>query len=534
MQTKSQSIPFHVIDPHSSIPPGAKGWSAYLNRDRWDDWGKYCTQFYLTVIDHDGVQHGIGQLKIGERGLKPHRGVPDAPPGHREPNIPSSFEQLDDAFFSIGQDDEYYTNLDTVGDTIREQVLTCLHDVAWDKERWEWAKDETVMEESLLRSITRSTVEGQFRRMANGDARVTRYDFAYSPPKRLGDGAPPFTLDFSVNPNSPIPTNVHVLIGRNGVGKTRLLSLMTKALVAKDASAKQSGKFELSEHGRRSGTFANVVAVSFSAFDEEDLLPDRNPEPDSLGFSHIGLRGWSSELPTASINPKSPTMLAREFVDSLSECRIGARRKRWVKVITTLQSDPVFRAAQLTDLIDADISNHEHQEANEDRERALGTFKSLSSGHKIVLLILTRLVEKVEERTLVLIDEPEAHLHPPLLSAMTRALSELLVKRNRVAIVATHSPIILQEVPKSCVWILDRTLSTSKAERPSIETFAENVGILSREVFKLELSQSGYHQILGDLRKNSGSYEDALAQLEGQLGAEGKAVLRGMYLNNGE
>ena len=37
-------------------------------------------------------------------------------------------------------------------------------------------------------------------------------------------------------------------------------------------------------------------------------------------------------------------------------------------------------------------------------------FKDLSSGHKIVLLTLTRLVEKVEEKTLVLIDEPEAHL----------------------------------------------------------------------------------------------------------------------------
>jgi predicted ATP-dependent endonuclease of OLD family len=179
-------------------------------------------------------------------------------------------------------------------------------------------------------------------------------------------------------------------------------------------------------------------------------------------------------------------------------------------------------------MIEANLSK------KEEREVVLKTFKDLSSGHKIVLLTLTRLVEKVEERTLVLIDEPEAHLHPPLLSAMTRAISELLVKRNGVAIVATHSPIILQEVPKSCVWILDRILTASKAERPSIETFAESVGILSREVFQLELSQSGYHQILGDLWQNSASYADALDQLGGQLGAEGKAVLRGMYLNDEE
>lgn len=382
------------------------------------------------------------------------------------------------------------------------------------------------MGESLLRSVTRSTVEGQFRRMARGDARVTRYEFSYSPPKRLGEGAPPFELEFSVDPSSRIPTNVHILIGRNGVGKTRLLSLMTKALVAKDASAKQSGKFELSEQGKNSGTFANVVAVSFSAFDEADLLPDRDSSSDALGFSYIGLRGWASDSPTASIKPKSPQMLATEFVNSLKECRIGARRRRWAEVVGTLQSDPVFKAAQLAEVIEADLSD------KEELEGVLKTFKALSSGHKIVLLTLTRLVEKVEERTLVLIDEPEGHLHPPLLSAMTRAISELLVRRNGVAVVATHSPIILQEVPRSCVWIINRILTASKAERPTIETFGESIGILSREVFQLELSQSGYHQILNDVRREAVSYEDALDLMGHQLGAEGKAVLRAMYVND--
>jgi len=117
---------------------------------------------------------------------------------------------------------------------------------------------------------------------------------------------------------------------------------------------------------------------------------------------------------------------------------------------------------------------------------------------------------------------------------MTRAISELMVKRNGVAIVATHSPVILQEVPKCCVWILDRMLTVSKAERPSIETFAESIGILSREVFQLELSQSGYHQILRELRRKSARYQDALVELDDKLGAEGKAVLMGMYLYDEE
>lgn len=526
MQKNSQSLPFHILSGREKIPSDTEGWSAYLDADRWDDWGKYRTQFYLTVIDPKGEKHGIGQVKIGSRGLKPHASGPDIPPGHRFPDLDEDFTQLDEECFSLGQDEEYYSNLDALGDPIREQVLIALRDVAWDIDLWESVQDEYVMGESLLRSVTRSTVEGQFRRMARGDARVTRYEFSYSPPKRMGDGAPPFELNFHVDPESPIPTNVHVLIGRNGVGKTHLLSLMTKALVAKDASAKQSGKFELSERGRNSGKFANVVAVSFSAFDEAELLPDRDSSSDALGFSYIGLRGWTSDSPTASIKPKSPQALATEFGTSLKECRIGARRRRWAEVIGILQSDPVFNAAQLTKMIEADLSD------KEELEGVLKTFKALSSGHKIVLLTLTRLVEKVEERTLVLIDEPEGHLHPPLLSAMTRAVSELLVKRNGVAVIATHSPIILQEVPKSCVWIINRILTSSKAERPTIETFGESIGILSREVFQLELSQSGYHRILGKVRREATTYEEAIELLGHQLGAEGKAVLRAMYLSN--
>ena len=72
----------------------------------------------------------------------------------------------------------------------------------------------------------------------------------------------------------------------------------------------------------------------------------------------------------------------------------------------------------------------------------------MSSGHAIVFMTITRLVEKVDERSLVLLDEPESHLHPPLLSALIRALSDLLVSRNAIAIIATHSPVVLQEVPQ--------------------------------------------------------------------------------------
>lgn len=518
-----QIIEFSVIAQNAKVPRDAKGWSAYLNRDRWDDWSSYCTQFYLTIVDSEGNHHEIGHVKIGQKGLKAGSGRdPNLESLHRKPDMPESFEILGEDFFSVGQDEEYYQNLTEIGEEVRLLVLVALKDVAYDSERWSWAKDEDVTDTSLLRSVTSSTVEGQFRRLANGDARVTRYDFSYIPPKREGDGERRFTLDFSVNPKSPIPTNIHVLIGRNGVGKTRLLSLMTRALVAQKASARQSGSFEMNEVGGSASTFANVVAVSFSAFDDSEFFDDRKQGSDSLGFAYIGLKG--RRRGSSPARPKSPKALADDFVKSLRICRIGARANRWRDVISILESDPIFKSVQLKSVIDADL------EDEDTCERVFKIFSLLSSGHKIVLLALTRLVEKVEERTLVLIDEPEGHLHPPLLSAMTRAISGLMVRRNGVAIIATHSPVILQEVPKSCVWIMNRTSRVAAAVRPKFETFAENVGILTREVFRLELVRSGFYNILQEVREQQPSYEGAINYFNDELGAEGRAILRAMYL----
>ena len=142
-----------------------------------------------------------------------------------------------------------------------------------------------------------------------------------------------------------------------------------------------------------------------------------------------------------------------------------------------------------------------------------------------MLLTITKLVEKVEEKTLVLMDEPEAHLHPPLLSAFVRALSDLLINRNGVAIVATHSPVVLQEVPASCAWKIVRHGIAARADRPEIETFSENVGILTREVFGLEVTRSGFHKLLAEAIGPSDNIEAVLAKFDNEVGSEGRALI---------
>ncbi len=141
---------------------------------------------------------------------------------------------------------------------------------------------------------------------------------------------------------------------------------------------------------------------------------------------------------------------------------------------------------------------------------------------------------RFDERTLVLLDEPEGHLHPPLLASFVRCLSDLLVRRNGVAIVATHSPVVLQEVPQSCAWKLRRSGRTAIVERPTVNTFGENIGVLTRDVFGLQVTQSGFHKLLRDAVADGSSYRSVLSKFDGELGDEAKAIVQALIAEREE
>ena len=140
-------------------------------------------------------------------------------------------------WFSVGQNDSYYDNIRALGPVLRAEILDVLCDIAYDEESFDQAMMWDVTHASLLHAVAPQTVGVQFRRIARGGMRFTDYDFSYVAPARPSEEAAsePWQLFFSVQPHSSPPTNVHVLIGRNGVGKTTLLGNLTSAVVSPGA-----------------------------------------------------------------------------------------------------------------------------------------------------------------------------------------------------------------------------------------------------------------------------------------------------------
>ena len=506
---------FSILPPRSNIPSGKN--HCYLLTNDWNDWFQFITQFYLIYLDSEGKSHDIGHVKIGEYNMKDSQ---------TRPSLVNEFETLDsDYFFSLGQSIEYYESLEEIGFEIRIVILKSLNDIAYDLNQFYLARNEYVTKRSLMRNFSQEEILGQLHRLSHGGARLHEYNFEYIPPVDDLEEKSTTRLKFKVQPESKPPTNVHVLIGGNGVGKSYLLNSMVQALLLRKSKNISLGTFIWRDENKAK-PFSNLILVSFSAFDDFPMFSERKTDEDGLDFAFIGLKeprsdGKDMEGPGSSL-PKTPKSLSLEFVRSLRSLRGSSKLERWLDALQLLEFDPLFNSTEIATL--GTINRRIFSEA------ATDTFDKLSSGHKSILLSLTRLVELVEEKTLVLIDEPEAHLHPPLLSAFIRAISDLLINRNGIAIIATHSPVILQEVPKSCVWIIGRSNHTVIAERPENETFGENVSILTRDIFSLEVTHSGFHKMIRDVVNEADDYEEALELFSGELGGEAKAILRTLMI----
>ncbi|MEV8236411.1 AAA family ATPase [Rhodococcus sp. NPDC077669] len=460
----------------------------------------------------------IGKVKIARRDLR-----------HKErPLIGNkNYDSLPDECYSLGQSDEYYENLKNIGQAlggaVREDILKSMRDIAFDLRLFEETRQYESTQVSLLRSWTARTVRHQLNRIAHGGRLKDRYFIKYTFPAVEADLHPP-TLDFKVDPDSQPASNIHVIIGRNGAGKTTLFRRISLCFL--DPGSENIGTISDAERPQVTPV-VNLVSVAFSAFDPFEPVDIREYNA-SISYNYVGLRKeLTSEDGSRQSSLKDTDELALEFVDSLDEIISAGRVETWLKAIEHINNDANFAEYELSSMVSIPRpANRASERATIHKRNARRAFRKMSSGHKIVLLTLSRLVHLVEERSLILIDEPESHLHPPLLAAFIRALSDLLDTRNGIAFIATHSPVVLQEVPASCVSILRRYGDLYSVHRPETETFGEAVGVLTHGVFDLEVQGSGFHKEISRAVERYTTYEEVMASFGGQVGGEGRALIR--------
>lgn len=111
---------------------------------------------------------------------------------------------------------------------------------------------------------------------------------------------------------------------------------------------------------------------------------------------------------------------------------------------------------------------------------------SLSSGQETFVNLIINILALIKPNSLILIDEPENTLHPNIEIDFISILQDILSDEDfdSFAIISTHSPTIVREVPESFVRVIKFDGSEQPLiDSPLIKTFGADIGTITNYVF---------------------------------------------------
>lgn len=525
---------FTVFPPSKDGPGPFVG--AALMQDNWNDYS-YQTQYhlYLSTPEFTGQ---VGTVKILRRGQTSSDylqiAVGDMPP-------------LSTEFISLGQDLDYYERLATLPAPLRTEILSHLQDALANPEHAAGFFDEHGWKTSVLRYIDWPSFQRDASVLLERDYdKVARLGVSLS--FDVTGWNDPLTLDFQA-PRDPflwsgddaLPDRVAVLVGRNGSGKSTLLSRLARVIHAsqRDRSSEllQSlGRIEPPGIG-----FTRVVNVAYSAFDafqvpgvgesERQQIADETSR--GIGrYHYCGLRNIAAELRSSQgvgdidgnvIRAEGPDrqervifktsgQLSDEFGTLVRRIDEGARQDLFAEVCRILASDVSFQ----------DLGDHPASTISLD---PVGNFRKWSTGHKIALHLAASLVVFTEPKSIVLIDEPESHLHPPLLAALMHAVRVILRRNDAFAVIATHSPVVVQETLSHHVSIVRRSGDETHIFKPKIQVYGESIGEITNEVFGLTSDAADFYATLSKLVDTGLALDTIEGMFSGGLSMQARAFV---------
>lgn len=333
-----------------------------------------------------------------------------------------------------------------------------------------------------------------------------------------------------------VPNGCVVFIGGNGSGKSTAMYKLAKLMYTEiDKRRKPEYKEYIGELKPNNVGVSKMIVISYSPFDNF-MLPawDENPEESAERFIYCGIRDYiaerdlllqeqdgkyeqSEEVILADrqnrTQLKSIQELANEFVEQFTKLKQDSKRRTIWEEITESAEE-----------LHPELSKAMGQISfGPDDGTRIGMFKNLSTGNKYIFHMLATIIGNIEDDSLILFDEPENHIHPPLLSFLLTAIRRVLHNYNSVVFISTHSPVIIQETFANNVYVIKRIGEGVTMTHPNIETYGANIGEITSEVFNLTSDNISYYKLFSylygkwTLRFNE-TPESMLAEFESKLG----------------
>lgn len=517
-----------------------------LKRSNWDDYGfKIFYQLYRRSDERADDPDLIGSLRILFSGGWENNQMA----------IEEDFDALPPTACSVANSLDYYERISALPSEEREWLMESLNDLAANPYLRNEAENFEHYHKSLFRDV--EDVDG----FLEDASAILRSDFS-----QLPDLSEPFTFQVSGwndpikfnfdgpddewgqwqsermgtrGPRVVLPRRVAVIIGRNGSGKSTLLSRLARVAFAKPSDRKSDDMQALGEISPPEFGFTRIISISYSAFDSfqipglddsERLQISRDIENSSGRFIFCGLRDIAAELSSSdeTSEAEEPERRSSTHLKNLSD--LAKEFQALLAIINEKDRISVFQDGLDVILADASFGDIEERTvADLVGDNAAKAFMSWSTGHKIAIHVLASITAHCQRKSIVLFDEPETHLHPPLIAALMRAVRIVLERTNAFCVVATHSPVILQETLARHVYIVERDGDIVSVRQPQMETFAESIGSLTYDSFGLTAEATYFSKTLKRLVSSADEPSDLDPLFPIGLSAQAEAFVMSLF-----
>lgn len=435
-----------------------------LTADNWDDFD-YRTLFAMEYQTSSGTSISIGSVKIASDDQEKKKITP----------LDAEFEELPDNYFSLGQTLKYYQVLNELGKDVRDQILYGLRDIVIRPDLVDRFGDKDVFISSIVRFSEAVEVQRKARLFffPEEPSAQTKCSFLFEVEMR--EAAEPYRLSVVLGNEPRLPDRIMALIGKNGTGKTWLLGRLAAALSGDEVEVGQFRPWR--------PAFRRVLAVSYSAFDKFNKPTTKR----KFSYIYCGVYDKLGRL-------NAPQKLMAKLREAATRIVEKKRRKIWREIIQ----------AVLDRSITAAMEKYLFSRASD--ETSSLKRPPLSSGQLVLASTVTELIAYIEENSMVLLDEPEMHQHPNSVAGLLVSLNGLLHKFESFAVIATHSPLVIQQIPAQYVRQFIRSGNVTVIRELQKECFGENLSAITEELFQTSatpsLYQSWFKQDIADLSEN--------------------------------
>ncbi|MBF3412626.1 AAA family ATPase [Burkholderia pseudomallei] len=532
--------------------------------DNWDDYG-YKTSFATTCrLGGKLVDIGVTRLLIGDLTMSV-----TALDELRKAGWDGTFPAPGLDYISVPQEITFYQQVKAhLGGAVAMKVARALRDASLLVRSLDGAAQKLVATEGFKNSLQRE--RGSVTAYLDGwkvleDLAIAVQDFNFNF-RDVYNAISTLTLNFDAA--ALLPHDINVMIGPNGVGKSRVLHQMVQCWTNPDHAEEEAGFAE-------QPNLSQIAVVSYSPFERFPVDMDGISVQDKDIYRYFGFRGRSGEARRIRISHEFPKITAAQsLVACLADDQKYKAIEDWARKVSTVET--VLRTAFQFDFaavevesgkrvrslyadvngvtgdthVDLDghryvpIATHTMNHANPQRileacvaKSGVAFFKDgtpieLSSGQRLFAYIVIDLLGAIRRNSLILIDEPELFLHPTLEIQFLEMLKEILANFNSKALLATHSEVIVREVPADCVHVFERTDDGLVIKHPPFQTFGGDIQRISSYVFGDNAVSKPFEKWLKHQLEEHGSAKSLIDALGDNLNEELLVQIKSMDDDN--